>query len=233
MPGPDYRIRVERLDGELVVIDGLAIARAFFLGDPSSVGDESFDSLAGRGESDRIEVADIQAINRSMRTRSEHARWDPVINGDFAWLRRIPSDLDLLETDDEDWAAAGGDRLLRGGFEATIGPYRGLARAGKVLHLKRPKLFPVLDRLVAEMLGVPIPNQPEPEDLVRVARLLTAVIRREGRANLDTLRAIRDTLAAEGTQRELARVFDVIMWFSHPAASVPNAHRVIVVRLRD
>jgi hypothetical protein len=73
-------LRIDRLDGERLVLDGLGLAHGFFLGDPSSIGTGSYDSLAGRGERDRITTADIQAINRTMRARSNHQWWEPVLN---------------------------------------------------------------------------------------------------------------------------------------------------------
>lgn len=63
---------IDRLDGERLVLDGLGLARGFFLGDPSSISAGSYDSLAGLGEGGRITTVDIQAINRTMRARSSH-----------------------------------------------------------------------------------------------------------------------------------------------------------------
>ena len=97
---------------------------------------------------------------------------------------------------------------------------------------KRPKLFPVLDRLVAEMPGIPVPTQAASAQIV-VALQLTTLFRREGCRNLDALSDVRDALSVDGLTRELSRVFDAIMWFAHPAASVWGVRRNIQVRLRD
>jgi hypothetical protein len=69
MAKPDFTIRVERIDSELLVIDGLALARGFFTGDPGSIAEGGYDSLAGHGNPHRIEVADIVAIN-TMRAQA-------------------------------------------------------------------------------------------------------------------------------------------------------------------
>ena len=66
-----------------------------------------------------------------------------------------------------------------------------------------------------------------------VALQLTTLIRREGRRNLGALSEVRDALSVDGLTRELSRVFDAIMWFAHPAASVWGVRRNIQVRLRD
>src|SRR4051794_15310497 len=99
---PDYTIRVERNDKELLVIDGLAIARAFFEGDASSVGPNSYDAKAGKGNPTRIEIADVETMNSTMRTRSAHKWWDDVVDVDFEWLSedKLPLDFDILEANE-------------------------------------------------------------------------------------------------------------------------------------
>jgi len=234
MPDPDYAIKVERADEEVLVIDGLAIARAFFEGDPSSVGANSYDAKAGNGNSERIEIADIETMNSTMRTRSAHKWWDDVVDVDFEWLRedRLPLDFDILRTAAADWAAADGDGLAEQAFKDVFGFQRALARVGKVLHLKRPCFFPVLDRLTAEMLGLTIPEQASKPKRVTLAQEMVALIRREGQENLDTLEAIKAVLDADGIERPLVRILDAMLWFSHPAAGVKDRSRAINVRLR-
>jgi hypothetical protein len=233
MRDADSTLRVQRLDGELLVLDGLALARAFFAGDVSSVGDTSFDALAGAGNPERIELADVIAMNRTMRARSPHRVWAAIVEADAPWLAKVPHDLDLLELDDDQWGAVGGEELIRAALDATIGPGRGMAVATKLLHYKRPRLFPVLDRFVAEMLGMNLPDAAGSDGRVELAVTLTQTIRLEGRRNLQPLEAIRDRLAADGTERPLIRIFDAIVWFSHPAASIKGAPRAIEVGLHD
>jgi hypothetical protein len=207
MPAPDYTITVERKDKERLVIDGLAIARAFFEGDASSVGPGSYDAKAGRGLATRIQLSDVEDMNRTMRTRSPHASWEGIVEFDFDWLAedKLPPDLDALDATDAQWTAANADELAKRAFEALFGPHRGLARVGKVLHLKRPRFFPVLDKLTAEMLGLTIPEQPTPAQLVTLAQEMMALIRREGRNNLDTLHAIKQVFDRDGIDRPLVR----------------------------
>lgn len=228
-----FTICVERLDHESLVLDGLALARGFFRDDPSSVDEGAFGAAAGLGNAGRIELADVIAMNRTMRARSPHKAWTAIVDVDAPWLIALPADLDLLEADDKQWRDARGDELVSAALVATIGPGRGMAVATKLLHLKRPRLFPMLDRLVAEMLGLGVPNESTVEQRVDTAIRLTHTIRAEGRRNLDALRNIRDELAQERTQRSLIRLFDAILWFAHPAAGVRGAPRTIEVRLRD
>src|SRR4051812_40434751 len=97
------RLRIARLDGSELVIDGAGLTQFFFATDPSSVGSGSYDSLAGKGARNRIEVADIQALNRTMRARSAHANWADLVDRDLDWLRAIPTDLDLVGSGDDAW----------------------------------------------------------------------------------------------------------------------------------
>jgi hypothetical protein len=134
-------LRIARLDGGDLILDGEGLTRVFFATDPSSVGVGSYDSLAGRGSADRVEVADVVALNRTMRARSPHSSWAGLIGAELSWLRATPPDLDLIETDEARWARLGGDGLVQEAIRSTIGPGRGVSVATKLLHLKRRGCF--------------------------------------------------------------------------------------------
>lgn len=225
----DTILRIGRLDGERLVLDGLGLAQGFFAGDASSVAAGSYDSLAGQGERDQIITADIQAINRTMRARSKHLWWEPVLNRELDWLAALDPELDLIGATDAEWQSADGERLVRAALLATIGHRRGPSVATKVLHLKRPRLFPVLDDFVAVMLGVNMPDDAPTERRIEIATRLLLHLRDQGRANLQQLEAIRAILRQEQVDRSLVRILDAIVWFSHPAAGVPNVVREIAV----
>jgi Family of unknown function (DUF6308) len=231
MSGDDTTLRIDRLDGERLVLDGLGLARGFFLSDASSIAQGSYDSLAGHGEPNRITTADIQAINRTMRARSKHDWWKPVLEQELDWLAALSPELDLIDANEEEWQATDGERLAIAALTATIGPRRGPSVASKVLHLKRPRLFPVLDNFVAVMLGVNMPGDAPMERRIEIAASLMLHLHAQGRANLQAVQTIRATLSDEGIERPLVRILDAIVWFSHPAAGVPNAGREISVRL--
>jgi hypothetical protein len=93
-------IRIERLDGGSLELDRWGMASTFFAADPSSIGTGSYDSLCGKTPSDRIEIADIEALNRTMRARTAHERWASVTDRPLPWLRQIDPEIDLLETED-------------------------------------------------------------------------------------------------------------------------------------
>jgi hypothetical protein len=228
----ETRIRIMRLDGGSLVLDGEGLADAFFSTDPSSVGVGSYDAIAGFGARDRIETADLYALNRTMRARSAHSSWAPIIDVRLPWLARIDPALDLIETDEAQWEKVGGEGLVADALAAVVGPNRNLAVTTKMLHLKRPSLFPILDKLVVEMLGGGVSQDAPPEVRAARAAALVAHIRAEGRANLRALRAIQTQLAREDVARPVVRILDAIVWLAHPAVRSAAA-RIIECRVDD
>jgi hypothetical protein len=67
---------------------------------------------------------------------------------------------------------------------------------------------------------------------VAIGQRLAAAIRREGRRNIQVLRRIQEELISEGIERTLIRIFDGILWYSHPAAGVPGSERTISVGIQ-
>lgn len=232
MAAQDITLIIERLDGEVLVLDGLALARAFFSSDRSSVGEQSYDALAGHGPRSRIRVEDIRTINKTMRARSQHARWQPLRNRHLHWLAQIDDDLDLIDTDDVAWEDASGERLSRVALARTIGPGRRAPSATKMLHLKRPKFFPILDDLVAQMLGLNPSENLDHEQRVDTAQALVLHIRAQGRAQIAKLRRIQNALADDGMDRPMVRILDAVLWFAHPATGVIDSPRRLTAQLR-
>ena len=88
----------------------------------------------------------------------------------------------------------------------------------KLLHLKRPRLFPILDRFVVDMLGARFSVGAEAADKAEDAANLIFHLRGEARANLPALRAIQLGLNREGLRVSVVRILDSIFWSCHPAA---------------
>jgi hypothetical protein len=231
MARSDYTVHVHREDGEELRLDGLGLACGFFTVEADA------DTARGGwpvapGNPNRIDLEDIVAMNATMRSRSKHSLWDPVLASDQRWLSAIPPALDSVEASDDEWAAADGDALLTAAIGACIRPGIGLAGATKMLHLKRPRFIPILDQLVTEMMGVSPPSGPRIDRRVAVAGQLATAIRREARRNVEVLQRVQAELARAEISRPLIRIFDAILWFSHPAAGVAGAKRSITVRVR-
>lgn len=221
---------IARLDGGTLTLHAEELVRHFFAVDPSSVGVGAYDSLAGRTRRDRIELRDVVALNTTMRARTPHRAWEELLDRRLAWLAAIPADFDLIAASPAEWSRLRGDGLVQSALSACVGRGRGVSVATKMLHLKRPRLFPVLDSFVAQMLGGTIAD--DAPIAVRVARAtkLTLHVRHEGRRNQAVLAELQHRLEREEIPRSLVRILDAALWLSHPAAG-SGVKRSIEVRL--
>jgi hypothetical protein len=147
-------LTIERVDGgpRLVIEEGDVVIYASLSGD-SDAG--AFDAWAmgsaHRRDLNRITEDDIVAINR-FGVRSPRSAWASLVErGELPWLRALPDRSGLLAIDEEGWPEV--RSLLADALDDAMGPWRNLATVTKMLHLKRPGLVPVLDRLVVEQIG--------------------------------------------------------------------------------
>ena len=79
-----------------------------------------------------------------------------------------------------------------------------------MLHIKRPRLIPVLDSLVVDQILARTTSD--------VTSWVAAIehVRKVGRANHAELEAIREHLRAKGfADRTLVRILDALLWTSH------------------
>lgn len=204
-------IRIDRIGaGPILVIEQAEDLVAHFLRYDASARSGGYDDLAGHGQRDRITRSDVVAINTTMRARSPHAAWDYLINDtrSLPWLAGLDPAWDLVTTPDELWQSAVRSRV-EAALVAATGPGRGISVGTKVLHLKRPAMFPVLDSLVLQQLGAT-----ESVPMIKVVEHLRA----EGTRNLAALREIQQSIAPR--QRSLVRLLDIVLWASHPAAGL-------------
>jgi hypothetical protein len=196
-------VTIERMDKgpRLILENADQLAILFFTRDASSVGKDPFDAHAGVGALDSITDDDVRAINATMGARSPHEAWRPLTDAaSLDFLQALDIGVDLLAMTDHEW---------------DIGPYRNLAVATKILHLKRPGLFPVLDSLVVDQLGG---SGRDPIDMV-------SHVRQQGLANIAALSAIQMQLAGLTVQngpilRTRVRILDGLLWTSHPRTNL-------------
>jgi hypothetical protein len=201
-----------------LVIEGAQwLAEVFFRCDPSAVGDLSYDTWIEKAQRDphlrdHVVHDDVTAVNRTMAARSPHERWAPIIeDAEQSWLAALNPGWDLFELDARAWAKAA--PLLRAAFAAVRRPGIGLAVATKVLHVKRPRLIPVLDSLVLEQAGA-VAGVDQAGWMKALER-----VRAVGRANLAELASIRGHLGERGLpERTPVRILDAILWTSHPGS---------------
>lgn len=205
-------IEIHRMrEGPTLVIDAAEeLAFDFFVNDPSSKAG-GYDDLAGAGDPDHITTDDIVAINRTMRARSPHAVWEAVTAAEatMGWLVAIDQSWDLVALEEETWETKARP-AIQSALEIMVATGRGLSVATKLLHLKRPRMFPVLDSLVLQQLGV--------TDSVSAIDVVKH-LRSEGGRNLEGLLDIQAVIAPR-YRRSLVRIMDVLLWASHPAAGL-------------
>jgi hypothetical protein len=137
-------IRIKRIGaGPVLAIEQAEQLVAHFLRYDASARTGGYDDLAGHGERDRITRSDVVAINTTMRARSPHTAWDSLINDTrpLPWLAGLDPAWDLVTTPDELWQSAVRSRV-EAALVAATGPGRGISVGTKVLHLKRPGMFP-------------------------------------------------------------------------------------------
>jgi Family of unknown function (DUF6308) len=205
-----------------LVIEGAQwLAETFFRCDPSAVGGLSYDAWiqatqADLKRRDRIIDGDVTAVNRTMAARTSHATWAPIVEGEGADLiAALDPDWDLFEMDPESWAGANVAAHLEQALNFLHRPGLGIAVITKVLHVKRPKLIPVLDSLVLEVIGASV--------TASVSTWVEAIedVRGVGRSNLLELRAIREHLDSVGIHsRTLVRVLDALLWTGSPGSNL-------------
>jgi hypothetical protein len=220
----DTTIRVERLDGGVLVLDGGGLADAFFA--------DAETSEPTRTAVDRIETRDIEVLNRTMRARTPLVRWVPISDRRLPWLAAIDPELDLIETEDAEWEASDADRLVEAALTTVVGEGRGVAVATKMLYLKRPRLFPMLDRFLVELLAGAISPDAAADVRARQAARLVVHLRGQGRQSLGALRRIQAQLARRSIEHSLVRILDAILWSAHPAAGLSGAPRSFTCGLR-
>ncbi len=199
--------------GRLLIERADELARVFFTSDISSRDADSYDELAIRTETPHYNRADTDAIRKGMRLpRAPEALW--------AWVREdapvdlingIASDADLISMTDEEWMRLRptAERMLSAFVQEQPGSYRALAVTTKILHFKRRGLVPICDSYTRAMLGVRLPTSASHERQVLAGMQAFALVRREGRRNLNELRAIQEQL---GRDRSLVRILDALLW---------------------
>ena len=204
-------VRIRRIGpGPALLVEDAERLVAHFIDHDASSQPGGYDDLAGHGARDRITRDDVVAINTTMRARSPHAAWEPLISdpSPLPWLAALDPGWDLIAELDARWDASIHEPVAAA-LAAATGPGRGISVGTKVLHLKRPKMFPVLDRLVLDQLGVTESVPP---------MTIVSHLRAEGRRNLPALREIQQAIRPD--ERSLIRILDILLWASHPASGL-------------
>lgn len=203
------QIRIARLGGQppLLIDNADWLAEAFFeldaSGKPGGFDDKTRDSAPTR-----IEARDVDAINATMRARSPQTAWAALRDRELTWLAEVSPRWDLAVLNDRAWHTDAAP-ALESAFAELLKKGRGVSVSTKMLHLKRPRLVPVLDSLVVAQLGAPMPTTP--------AKAVGVVdhVRQVVHDNASVLQQIIDYLGLHGVDRSHVRVLDALLWGSH------------------
>src|SRR5437879_5330039 len=197
---------------DLIAQHPWATVERFFTRDRSSAGPRSYDAyvIAGGSPPNRVIEADVSAINVTMGARSPHRDWNTLIKrGDLPQLKALRKDLDLFQTPDTVWARERVPDRLAALFKAVIGKGIGIARATKLLHIKRPALVPICDSYVLSLMGIPNVGADSGVALVEHLRSVRNEL-------LPALLECQVRLRQQGFDRTLARIIDSLIWSAYP-----------------
>ncbi|GAB3110346.1 hypothetical protein GCM10027055_09530 [Janibacter alkaliphilus] len=166
---------------------------------------------------DVISAEDV-AASRVLASRISRAQGEEILElaaSHHELLAQIPKEADLADADPAESQGLydkGADLLT-----ALQGPWVRVAKASKVLHLKRPALFPILDsgltRLYRSCAAEAARRYPERGH----RRMFWAAIRNDLRTNVDTLAELRKQISdadAQALTRDLTdlRLMDILAW---------------------
>ena len=143
----------------------------------------------------RPAAADVPRMIRAAKS----APWDAV-----------PLQADLLRSTDPDEVLEGANSLYQHFRAAGLGR----TRTHKLLHLKRPEVFPIVDSVVRETYR----RQAKEAGLARGSRQqhYWAALASELRADLGAYEALRQMLSAEQLGRlTVLRLADILVWSLH------------------
>jgi hypothetical protein len=222
-------LRIETIAGGVLEFEDPAQLIRLFVKSDESIG---YDRWAEHSPPDRVVEQDIYVLNRFMRARTGHSHWEAVLADPApGWLHAISPRWDVVSTSERSWKNNQVSERLEAAFAALCGPYRGLSIVSKVLHLKRPRLVPLLDALVVEQLGLPISTSATGPAKARAAAQLIDHLAEQARANRVALIELQDELARDGINRSVVRLMDILIWAAHPAAGLraPLERRIALI----
>jgi hypothetical protein len=163
--------------------------------------------------SDTITSDDLEAANNLYANLTALDRVRIVHDERIPPLLSAVKDVELGGVKDEDWEAV---KALIGPLLAEFLSIRHvkLAKATKILHLKRPHLFPILDSLVVKFLTGTDMDAYEfsPEELLRLGLVSFDVARKDIVNNRAAFDELQKRLSDLPTPLTTVRLYDILCW---------------------
>lgn len=162
-----------------------------------------------------ITKQDIEATKRifSMIDQHGHSESNALLKSPKIpiALSKIP-DVELGEIEDSDWQRM--KENIASLFEASHQiEYVGLAKTAKILHLKRPHLFPILDSYVVEFLtGVKLSEVSNISSLTILGVQTLEIARKDIIQNLTKFKQLKQALHDLPIPLTTVRMYDILCW---------------------
>jgi hypothetical protein len=116
----------------------------------------------------------------------------------------------IYDYDEEEWRKIRSS--IRNLFTTFMGVHGiGLAKTTKILHLKRPELFPIIDRLVAKLLLDIIIGDNKRKDIENGLNALD-ISRKIILNNLNEFKKLQSSLSDLQIKLSIMRLFDILCW---------------------
>ena len=220
-------VEIPRADGDVLrVDDAAALAEVFFATEVSSLGAGSYDARTLTTHPEQVDREDVTVLNRSFRAMIMKTQlWRPLMEvGDLPWLVALGRDWDLVTMPADEWEDLEVIDRITEAIEAVVSVKgRGVAQATKLLHLKRPRLVPVIDSFVARALGAPLSTEASAAVRVAQARRIVEHFRTAADQVRPQVEQVAAHLQVAGIERSLMRILDALIWCSEAEAWVELA----------
>jgi len=162
-----------------------------------------------------ISRKDIEATKRifSMIDQHGHSESTSILSSTAitSALSAVP-DKELGRIADEEWRAI--RESIGSLFDAFHSiDYVGLAKTAKILHLKRPNLFPILDSYVVEFLtGTRLSDVSSRHALTDTGVRTMEIVRKDIVRNFQSFRQLKEALMDLPIPLTVARMYDILCW---------------------
>ncbi|MGD0145829.1 MAG: DUF6308 family protein [Nitrososphaerales archaeon] len=211
----------------------IALSNGVRFEDPEARIREYCDIEVYRGYDDRHSVDDQITMEEVRAANELYAmidRYDPAESSRIVGATNVESalswvkDSDLATSDDELWAG------LRPRMRDVLTQFLsikgvGLAKATKILHLKRPHLFPVLDSFVVKFLSGTDPLAViDKRKSVDLGLKVMDIARADVTGNAGGFADLHDRLADLPIPLTSARMYDILCWTQEKWVVRGNTH---------
>ena len=182
--------------------------------------------------SDIVSREDIEAANNLYAYLDSLDRERILRNPRIPSLLATVKDVDLGSLTDEDWE--GVKALVSPLFSEFLSiPNVKLAKATKILHLKRPHLFPILDSFVVKFLsGNDTTNLYSVDEWLQIGLSALETVRADIVRNRDAFGELQGRLSDLPSPLTIVRLYDILCWTqekwvnqSNPSAKYGTARK--------